>query len=89
MKRVVHRLAQTSAGELRFRCREKALVTAEALRYMSGGATWRRGDLRRRLVPLSSQMKDAIGAVEGGDWSRAGAAVRAHFVRRAPRFVIV
>ena len=88
MKRVVHRLAQTSAGELRFRCREKALVTAEALRYMSGGATWRRGDLRRRLVPLSSQMKDAIGAVEGGDWSRAGAAVRAHFVRRAPRFVI-
>ncbi len=88
VKRLARRLAETGPGELRFRCREKASVAAEALQYVSGRASWRRGSLRRQLLPTSPQLEQAVAALDRADWSGAGAAVRSHFARRAPRFVI-
>src|SRR5262245_10315205 len=87
MMRLTDRLSRTTSGELRSRSRETAARAAEALGYMTG-VGWRRADLRRKLVPLSPTLKEAISALHNSDWTQAGKAVRSHFARRKPRFVI-
>jgi hypothetical protein len=82
------RAQYVSASELRFRCRERARVGAEAIAFASGRALWTRERLRSNLLPLSSEINRARSALRSRDWSLAHAALRAHFLNRAPRFLI-
>ena len=88
MNRFLSRLARASASELRFRGRESAWLAAEAISSRTGGARWRRAQLRGRLLSPSSDLEPANAALRRRDWRRAGAEIRSHFVHRAPRFVI-
>jgi uncharacterized heparinase superfamily protein len=81
------RVAHTSADELKFRIVEQARVAAEAARYIAG-CRWRRGKLASRLLPCSGALERARHAITGADWGGADAALRAHFLQRAPRFLL-
>ena len=88
MRGFVRRLARTSPRELRFRCREKALIAAERWQYSRGRVVWQAADLAPRLLAVSPLLEEAYVALRRGDWGRAGYAVRSHFLQRAPRFVV-
>ena len=86
--KLASRLSRTSGDEFRFRLREQGNVAIEAVRFAVGGERWTRRSLRSGLVPLSPQLEQGRDALDRGDWRRAGAAIRSHFVGRAQRFPI-
>jgi hypothetical protein len=88
MRRIARRLARISADELRFRTRETALVTAEAVRYVSRRTTWNRNGLRAQLRAISPALREAAAALDHEDWRGAGIGLRSHFAQRASRFVV-
>ena len=63
-------------------------MAVEALRFACGSEQWRRERLWSRLRPDSTELAQARAALAEHDWSRADAALRSHFLRRAPRFLI-
>jgi len=77
-----------AAAEIRFRSGERARTIVEAASYASRPPRWKRERLRSRLLATSSNLIEARGALEQRDWPSAGAALRTHFLTRAPRFPI-
>jgi hypothetical protein len=82
------RLMRISTDELRFRCAEQARVGTEAILFACRREPWERERLRSRLVPTSPELVLAQGALASRDWRHAHAALCAHFMSRAPRFLI-
>jgi hypothetical protein len=83
---MLRRLARTSPKEWRVRGRSAAAVAAESIRYTVGYERWRPDALQLRR--LSLELRQAKTALAARRWNEAGAALRAHFLARAPRFVI-
>jgi Heparinase II/III-like protein/Heparinase II/III N-terminus len=88
MTRILGRLSRTGADEVWFRCVEGTRVAGEALRFVCRRERWNRARLLSRLRPSSADLVQARAALARHDWSGANAALRSHFSRRAPRFVI-
>ena len=85
--RTLRRLTRTTNEEMRTRCLEQARVAREAAEY-AAGYKWRRERLRSRLVARSVVLERGVQAISRKDWAGADAALRRHFIERAPRFIL-
>jgi hypothetical protein len=87
MRRLVARLARTSADEFIHRGTERLFLAGERVRYAAGLERWDRAALGRRLAatPGTRDLRDALAARQ---WSTAESLLRDHFASRPPRFVI-
>jgi hypothetical protein len=77
-----------SGTELRFRCRDKIRVGAEAMAFAWRRPGWDRKRLRSRLHSSSVPLAVAQAALAERDWRVAESALRAHFSRRTCGFLI-
>ena len=84
----VERLKKISAGELRFRGRERARVGLEGISFALRAPRWKRERLSSKLSDGSPELGRAQVALKSADWRRAHDALRSHFLMRAPRFLI-
>ena len=84
----IQRLRRLSASELRVRCVDRARIGIEAISFSYARPQWQRKRLSSKLHETSAELSRAQVALKSTDWRGAHEALRAHFLLRAPRFLI-